>query len=140
MPFSTLDKTLSRLPKDYPDQPQTIGEHIAKRRIDLKLTKVAVAKRIGVSPSIITGWEKGTCNPDVAHMKNVIDFIGYYPLEEPKTFGEQVKKYRYIHGLSLEEFGQLVDADGATVWTWENGKYEPLYKTRERIRVLLNLC
>ena len=49
--------------------------------------------------------------------------LGYYPFDEPKTLGEKIKKYRYIHGLSLEEFGQLVNASGPTVWTWENGKY-----------------
>ena len=68
----------------------TIGEHLLKRRIDLKLTKADVAKQIGVSPSTIADWENGTIKPDLAHMKNVIEFIGYYHFDEPKTFGEMI--------------------------------------------------
>ena len=137
LPFSTLDKTHSRRAKAYPKEPITIGEHLLKRRIDLKLTKVAVAKQIGVSPSMIACWEDGLCKPEAANMKNVIDFIGYYPLEEPKNLGEKIKKYRYIHGLNLEEFGQLVNVDGATVWSWENGKYVPLDMTLKKIELMV---
>jgi transcriptional regulator with XRE-family HTH domain len=137
LPFSTLDKTLSRLPKGYPNQPKTIGEHLLKRRIDLKLTKVAVAKHIKVSACMIAVWEKGVCNPEAANMKNVIEFLGYYPLNDPKTLGDRIKKYRYMNGLNLEEFGQMVEADGATVWTWENGKYAPLEGTIKKIEGLI---
>lgn len=137
MPFSVVDATVSRLPKNYTSNPKTIGQHLLKLRIDLKLTQGAAAKRIGVSQTTIGQWERDLATPDVAHMKNVIDFIGYYPFDEPSTLAERIKKYRYISGLSLEEFGELVDADGATVWTWENERYEPLYVTRKRIEALL---
>jgi transcriptional regulator with XRE-family HTH domain len=138
LPFSTLDATVSRLPKNYTKTPKTIGEHLLKLRVDLKLTQKAVAEKIGVSQSTVGQWEKDNATPEISHMKNVIDFIGYYPLEEPNTLAERIQKYRYIHGLSLEEFGALVDADGATVWTWENERYEPLYITRKKIEGLVN--
>jgi len=77
LPFSRLEKTVSRRPKGYTKQPKTIGEHLIKKRCDLKLTKVEMAKRMGIAPTVLADWEKSRCKPDAGHMKNVIEFIGY---------------------------------------------------------------
>jgi len=80
LPFSDHKKTISTKPKGYTEQPKTIGEHLLKKRIDLKLTKVAIAKMIGVKPGRIQDWESGRCGPVDEHLKSVIDFIGYNPI------------------------------------------------------------
>jgi len=41
------------LPKGYPINPKTIGEHIRKKRMDLRLMQKEVAKIIGVTESTI---------------------------------------------------------------------------------------
>ena len=137
LPFSQLNVSVSRLPKGYTRKPNSIAEHLMKLRFDLKLTQKAVAEQIGVTQAMVCNWERGFCEPGIGHMKNVIDFIGYYPSGEPTTLGERIKKYRFIHGLSLAEFGALVDACEATVWFWENGKNEPMFATRNRIENLV---
>ncbi len=137
MPFSTLDNSISRLPKGYKQTPQTIGEHLLKVRIDRNLSKKVVADQIGVSPSTIAAWEQEKGKPKVRQMKSLIAFLGFYPLPEPTTLGERIRKYRHVHGLILEELGTLLGFDGATVWTWENGTYAPLSETVHKIEEFL---
>jgi transcriptional regulator with XRE-family HTH domain len=139
LPFSTLDKSISRLPKQYKQTPETIGQHLLKVRIDRNLTKKAVAAQIGVSSSTIGTWEQDKGKPEATHMKGVISFLGYYPLPEPTTLAGRILKYRHVHGLTLEEFGKLLSADGATVWTWENAVYTPFDETIRKIEELINL-
>jgi DNA-binding XRE family transcriptional regulator len=57
LPLSALDVNISRLPQNYTKTPKTIGEHLLKLRIDLKLTKKAIAERIGVTPPTYGQWE-----------------------------------------------------------------------------------
>ena len=137
LPFSTLVKAIPRRPKDYPEIPKTLGQHLVKVRIDRHLTKKAVAVEIGVTPASLTAWEKEDHMPEVIQMKNVISFLGFYPLPEPKNLAEQIRKYRNVHGLTLEEFGKLLGVDGATVWTWENEKYIPAENTVQKINDLI---
>ena len=79
LPFSQLEKSISRRPKGYTEQPKTIGEHLIKYRIDHKLKRIEVAKLLGVVPSVITDWEKGKYQPEAGHLKNIIAFIAYIP-------------------------------------------------------------
>ena len=133
LPFSTTQNRIVRKVKAYPHNPQTLGEHLLKARLDRKLTKKAAAAKMDISPGTIELWETNRCTPDVRSMKKVIEFIGYYPFDEPKTLSEKIRKHRYVHGLSLQEFGQILGVDGATVWTWENGKYKLLRGTIKKI-------
>jgi len=110
---------------------------LRKIRIDRHLTKKAVAAEIGVTHATLTAWEKDCHMPEVIQMKNVIAFLGFYPLPEAKTLPEQIRKYRNVDGLTLEEFGKLLLVDGATVWTWENEKYTPAENTVRKIVYLL---
>jgi len=139
LPFSTHAANIKRRSKQpYPANPTTIGEHLLKVRIDRELTKVAVANEIGVTSSTIGLWEQGKGNPEVTQMKGIIAFLGYYPLPEPVTLGDQVRKYRCIRGLTLEEFGTLLGVSMATVSTWECGRYMPAETTVQKITDLIN--
>jgi len=49
--------------KGYPANPRTIGEAIRKRRLDLGLRQVGVAKLIGCDKTSVVNWEKGHTTP-----------------------------------------------------------------------------
>jgi DNA-binding XRE family transcriptional regulator len=127
-----------RTSKEYPANPETIGQHLLKVRIDRKLSRMAVAVEIGVNPTTIAMWERKKAMPEVMQMKGIIAFLGYDPLPEPMTLAERIRKYRNVNGLTLEEFGKLLSVDGATVWTWENERYVPLAETKGKIQDLIN--
>jgi len=69
--------------RGYPKSPKTIGQHIRKRRMDLRLLQRDVAGIIGVTECTVFGWEKGMREPSTKHVPRIIDFLGYSPFEGP---------------------------------------------------------
>ena len=66
--------------KGYPANPTTIGEAIRKRRLDLDLRQIDVAKIIGCHELTVVHWEKGYREPRINHMAGIMQFLGYNPL------------------------------------------------------------
>jgi len=73
-------------PKETDFEPQTLGEHVRKRRLELGLTQSQAAEQLGASPWTVLNWEKGHTEPPIESMPAIIRFLGYDPLpgaEEP---------------------------------------------------------
>lgn len=71
--------------KGYPASPRTIGESIRKRRLDLGLRQIDVARIIGCNEMTIVNWEKGHTCPRVNKMTGVYRFLD--PAMLKKGFG-----------------------------------------------------
>ncbi len=65
-------------PKGYPVAPQSLGEHLQKKRLDLGLTQEAAGKLIGVTGSTVWNWEHGT-PPKSKHHFKITQFLGNTP-------------------------------------------------------------
>jgi len=65
-------------------------------------------------------WEKAEHFPQVKILKKIIDFLGYYPLPEPTTFGGRVRKYRHVHGLRLRDLARMLRVTNLAVMAMEN--------------------
>jgi transcriptional regulator with XRE-family HTH domain len=59
--------------------PQTIGEHLKKRRLERGLEQDQVATIIGVTWMSVSNWERGIYRPTKRAMSPIIDFLGYDP-------------------------------------------------------------
>ena len=114
-----------------------IGQHIRKRRIDLKLLQRQVADLVGVTEDCMTNWENGRAIPQIQYMPKLIDFLGYNPMKvEDETLGGRIKNYRISHGLSHKKLGELVGVNASTICAWEHGTSPPTganLKAMERI-------
>ncbi len=53
------------------------------------------------------------------------------------TLGQRIKKIRKEKGLSMEEFGKLLDASKGNVSMWESGKVTP---SNERLKSIADLA
>ncbi len=127
------------LPPKYPDELKDIGDHILKRRYDLKISQAQLAKIIGVSTDTITYWENKRTEPMVQFYGKIIEFLGYNPFEfEIKTWGDKLKHYRFRNGLTQKALGQLTGIDPSTIATWENYKSGPRGKKVKRFEAFLN--
>lgn len=123
------------MPITYPENPVTIGDHIRKKRIQLKLLQKDVAKICGVTEDCITNWEKGRSIPQIQYFPNIINFLGYLPFEvELTTLSGKLKAHRQINGLTQRQLGKILGVDGTTVCSWELKQNEP------NNEVLLKLC
>jgi DNA-binding XRE family transcriptional regulator len=75
--------TLKSLRKqEYEFEPKTLGEHIRKRRLQLKLTQKEAAKRLKVNAWTMLNWENGDTQPLPKSVPRIILFLGYDPIPE----------------------------------------------------------
>ena len=59
--------------------PETIGDHLLKKRIGMGLRQVEVARLLGVSRATTGNWEAGHYRPTGGALMKVIGFLGYDP-------------------------------------------------------------
>jgi transcriptional regulator with XRE-family HTH domain len=127
-------------PTKIPQNPQTWGEHIKKRRLELELYQSQVAEIIGVTESTITNWEKHRSEPMLWVIPMVIEFLGYEPgLLSTQTFGEQIRAYRRLHGITQEELARQLCVDPATLGRWERDECKPKSKLKKKLEAFLNV-
>lgn len=87
MPFCHLSftckkpKYISHLWKSalHPANLRHIGEHIKKRRFDLKIRVSDCRLILGVSKRTLIGWEKGSHKPSRRMHNRIVCFLGYNP-------------------------------------------------------------
>jgi transcriptional regulator with XRE-family HTH domain len=108
-----------------PAQPQTVGDHIRRRRLALKMLQREVADQIGVDKASVFNWEANTSTPEIRYMPAIIRFLGYNPLPEATRLGERLIRERKSLGLSQEAAAKRLGVDPSTLARWEQGKREP---------------
>jgi transcriptional regulator with XRE-family HTH domain len=124
-------------PEGYPAQPETLGEHLPKARLDERLLQREVANKIGVNPSTILNWEQGHTSPALRHWPAVIDFLGFVPFGGGESLGERIRAWRTIHGVPRDELAARLGVDPSTVRRWESGELRPSAEHRQLLKVLL---
>ena len=55
-----------------------------------------------------------------------IGHLGCFEMLPENTFAQRVTKARLFHGLTKEEFAQIIGVDVKTLRNWEQGKHVPL--------------
>ena len=138
MPFCHLTlKAPKPLPSEYPLQIKSLGDHIRKRRLDLKIFQKEVAKKIGVDETTIWFWENNRIEPSISFIPKIIGFLGYIPFEtEHSSLGEKIIFFRRIHGLSQKKLANELDIDHSTLGGWERGKHKPSKELLEKLLLL----
>ena len=121
----------------YVENPLTIGEKIRNRRLELRLLQKDVALTLAITDETLTNWENNYHNPEIHHCPGIIAFLGYYPFPETDDFADQIKKYRYLNGLSQKQMGKKVGVDGSTISDWENCETMPKGAYLRRLQKIL---
>ena len=60
-------------------KPNTVGEHIRRRRLQLHLFQADLAKLLRVDIGTIRNWEQGVYQPAESLMPRIIVWLGYDP-------------------------------------------------------------
>jgi hypothetical protein len=65
----------------------------------------------------IVNWELNHYQPLTRHNPKIIDFLGYVPedLFPIKTFGQKIKRYRLLHGMTKKQLARQLHIDEATL-------------------------
>jgi transcriptional regulator with XRE-family HTH domain len=113
----------ARKPKDYSDTPQTLGEHLKKRRRELGLLQREAGERLGVTKETVANWEKDKTKPVPSQFAPVIAFLGYDPCPEPNTLAERVEAKRRELGVTFEQVAGCLGWDPGSLSRYLNGTW-----------------
>lgn len=123
----------------YPKNPVSIGDHIKKKRMDLKLFQSDVAKIFDISTDCVTYWENNRSTPKISFYPKIIEFLGYFPLNlDESTLSGRIKAYKYRNGTTSKMLGDLLKVDPSSVTEWENGNRNPSRKHLQMLETLFN--
>jgi len=125
LPFCHLRLSAPKpTPEGSPEAPQTLGQHLRRRRMDLGLRQVDLAKQFGVDAATLYNWEEGQTSPQVRLMARVIAFIGCDPTPAETSLPSRLRAYRRREGLSQRAMAARlgVQADTAARWEWRGQK------------------
>lgn len=127
--------------KQLPKNPQTLGEHIMRRWLQLRLMQRDVAESIGVTEDSVTGWENGRSVPQIRIYPAIIAFLEYYPFEKDiSNVSGQIKFIRLCNGWSYGRMAKEFSVDATTVIDWHD-KNRVFAKVHKRIlATLLQQC
>lgn len=125
-------------PKDYPENPTTLREHLLRRRKQLGLFQRQAAEQAGVSHEAYITWEKRGRSPEIKHWPGIIRLLGYDPHGTPETLGDRIASYRRRTGMTHRQLAGLIGVHECTVQSWEAGRHPPTRK-RPALRRLLGL-
>jgi transcriptional regulator with XRE-family HTH domain len=108
-------------PKETDFEPETLGGHLRKRRLEFRLTQKQAAERLGVTPWTVLNWEKDHTEPPIESIPAIIRFLGYDPFPEPKNIPERLLAKRRAMGWSIKEAALQLGVDEGTWRNWEQG-------------------
>jgi DNA-binding transcriptional regulator YiaG len=63
-----------------PEELHTLGDHLRRRRLTLKLPQEQAAKQLGVGRASLQHWEQDRQKPGAASIPAIVKFLGYNPL------------------------------------------------------------
>jgi transcriptional regulator with XRE-family HTH domain len=118
LPQSYSTGSVVRIPTEL----RTIGDHIRRRRLELKMLQREVAVQLGVDTTCVFNWEAQISKPEIRYMPAIIAFLGYNPLPEVTTIGERLVRQRTTLGLTQKDAAERVGVDPSTLAKWERGE------------------
>jgi transcriptional regulator with XRE-family HTH domain len=79
------------------ENPESLGDHLRKRRIELALTLKRAAARLGVTDYTVINWEYNRTEPPVTAIPVLVRLLGYAPFP-PTTLAERLLAKRRAVG------------------------------------------
>ena len=138
-----------------PKNPTTIGGHLRRRRLQLKIFQSEAARRLKVSIVTLSKWECDKVYPTWQHHRRLIEYLGHDPfpscgLRDPygneppfvailsrAALGPRLRNRRLELKLTLSDCARKLGVDVKTLRDWERGKRMPCRKHRAVIDKLL---
>ena len=141
-----------------PRDPQTLGEHLKRRRVQLGQKQAEAARILGVCTRSMSLWESDKVFPTWGHHPALIDYLGYDPFKdcgiqdprgnetgfvaflsakEPAPIGHLLHRRRLELKLTVNACARKLGVDPKSVTGWEKGKHEPCRHSREKVELML---
>jgi transcriptional regulator with XRE-family HTH domain len=109
--------------RDYSESPQTLGEHLKKRRKELGLLQREAAEQMGIGTETYANWENDKTEPVASQFRPVVAFLGYDPTPEANTLAERLEAKRRGLGVTFDQIAGYLGWDPATLTRYLNGTW-----------------
>ena len=142
MPFTSLRLVGAKphvFPRGYPREPQTLGEKIRQRRMDLGLTQRTLAKNLGCMQETVLQWEQDTCIPLARRWPRIEAVLGTGLVPDQPGFPGRIRAARHRLGLTQAELAARVRMDERTIRNAESGLRRPTAATSAKLRLVLGI-
>ena len=137
-----------------PKTPTTIGGHLRRRRLQLKIRQSEAALILKVSTVTFSRWECDKVYPTWPHQPALIEYLGYDPFTNPGlgrpkgnetsgvaflssgtagSIGLQILKRRMELKKTRKQMAKEMGISVKTLWGWETKRHKPDGLLRERI-------
>ena len=120
-----------------PTQLNTVGDHLRKRRLGLKLLQKDVAEQLGVDKTSVFNWEANSSIPETRYMPGIIDFLGTIRCRRRTRWPSSWSDDQLGLGLSQKESARELAVDPSIVAKWERGEREPAGAFLTRVKRFL---
>lgn len=120
-----------------PEELNTVGDHLLRRRLVLKQLQREVAEQIGVDKTTIANWEANRSRPGISYMPAIIRFLSYNPLPPRNDWPGRLVFCRTVLGLSQQESAARIGVDQGTLARWERGERRPKDRLAKRVEHFL---
>lgn len=121
-----------------PEQLNTLGDHLRRRRLTLKLLQRQVAEQLSVDKTSIHNWETNRSKPGVQYMPAIMRFLAYNPLPPSNGWADRLVQGRVAMGLTQKQSAARIGVDPCTLARWERGEREPTGAFASRALRFLN--
>ena len=121
-----------------PTVPQTVGDHIRKKRLGLKMHQREVADELGVDKTSVFNWEANTSAPEIRYMPAIIRFLGYNPRPAAKGWRERLVWHRTTLGITQKAASRRIGVGQGTLAKWERGERGPQGRFLDRVKRFLD--
>ena len=109
----------------FPKTLRTVGDHLRKRRLELGLRQEDLAKRLALSVSTITHWERNDDPPAARHLPKIIEFLGYVPFEAGSSLFDRLIYHAKIAGIEPRALARMLGVREEMLGRWERGEEQP---------------
>jgi len=126
-------------PRGYPFAPNTLGQRIRQRRMDLGLTQQTLALQLGCWYQSVARWERDLSEPLAASWPAIEALLGVGLVPERDGLPGRVRAARLRLGLTQEQVAARAGLDPRTIRNVETGRHRPSRGTAEHLREVLGL-
>lgn len=115
-----------RRPVGYPENPQSLVEHLLKWRQERGLLQRDAAARMAVRLDTYITWEHGR-RPSIEHVSTIVRQLGYDPTEPADGPVGEIETARRHLGWSLSKTSEFLGIDQGTLARWRAGESFPQF-------------
>jgi len=126
------------LPKAYPAQLETLGDHLGNRRLDLGLLQREIAEKPAIHKMTGNDWKKNRDSPLLRFVPRIVAFPEYvsHPTT-PRSLAERILRAQRLLGLSQKELACRLAIDPTTLSRQEREERKPSRKLTQRLSAFL---